>query len=533
MSADNFTIGGNTINLGPGETLESVVGDAAADLQTDGVNLGGSDGEQDFTGGDGADTLAGGRGADTLRGGAGDDTLEGQHGDDTLEGGAGDDTLSGGTGNDTLVGGAGDDTLGGGTGDDVLIGGAGSDTFIAELGKPGADTISDFNPSQDTIDLQGFGGIENISRLSVSEADGGTLLEIGTGGSLFIEGVTPDQLGAENLLVRGEAIDVGSGGSDLLSILNQSTSDNETLEGGAVDDTLEVDASADVGASGEATATVGSEASAGAGVSIDGDAILAGGDGADTLGGGAGEDVLSTDNEQVVAEDLILGGGRGEDTLEGGAGDDRLRGRGGDDTLEGGAGDDILRGDKGDDTLDGGAGDDKLVGGIGDDILDGGAGDDTLTGGRGDDTFIQDFSEAGSDTINDFNSAFDTIDFRGLDDVDSISVSEVDGGTLISAGEDNSVFVRNTSPEELSGSIKINGEPVQGNGEFNLQSVLTNAASADAVAAVSSALDAATEQGGAVADNVDEIDSDATLTIDSIIEDAEGPADEDQSVDVG
>jgi len=117
--------------------------------------------------------------------------------------------------------------------------------------------------------------------------------------------------------------------------------------------------------------------------------------------------------------------------------------------------------------------------------------------------------------------------------VDSISVSEVDGGTLISAGEDNSVFVSNTSPEELSGSIKINGEPVQGNGEFNLQSVLTNAASADAAAAVSSALDAATEQGGAVADNVDEIDSDATLTIDSIIEDAEGQADEDQSADVG
>ena len=36
---------------------------------------------------------------------------------------------------------------------------------------------------------------------------------------------------------------------------------------------------------------------------------------------------------------------------------------------------------------------------------------------------------------------------------------------------------------------KINGEPVQGNGEFNLQSILTNAASADAAAAISSALD--------------------------------------------
>jgi len=472
LTADNFTIDGNTINLGPGETLESVVGNAAAELQTDGVNLRGEGGEQDFTGGDGADNLSGGGGADTLGGGAGDDNLDGGQGGDTLDGGAGDDTLRGGTGNDTLIGGAGDDTLGGGTGDDVYIGGAGSDTFIAELSKPGADTISDFNPSQDTIDLQGFGGIENISRLSVSEADGGTLLEIGTGGSLYIEGVTPDQLGAQNLLVRGEAIDVGSGGSDLLSILNQSTSNNETLEGGAVDDTLEVDASADVGASGEATATVGSEASAGAGVSIDGDAILAGGDGADTLGGGAGEDVLSTDNEQVVAEDLILGGGRGEDTLEGGAGDDRLRGRGGDDTLEGGAGDDILRGDKGDDTLDGGAGDDRLIGGTGEDTLEGGAGDDTLTGGKGDDTFIQDFGQPGEDTITDFNPNQDVIDFGGLDDFENISISEVDGNTLISAGEGNTLTINNITPDQLSAdNVKINGEAPSAD-NFNLQSAL-------------------------------------------------------------
>ena len=151
----------------------------------------------------------------------------------------------------------------------------------------------------------------------------------------------------------------------------------------------------------------------------------------------------------------------------------------------------------------------------------------------GDDTFIQDFSEAGSDTITDFNPAFDTIDFRGLGGVDSISVSEVDGGTLISADEDKSLFVRNTSPEEFSGNIKINGEPVEGNGQFELESTLTNAASTDADTAIGSALDAVTEQGGAVADDGDDIDSDATLTIDDIIEDAEGQGDEDQSGGVG
>ena len=142
--------------------------------------------------------------------------------------------------------------------------------------------------------------------------------------------------------------------------------------------------------------------------------------------------------------------------------------------------------------------------------------------------FAQNLLIAGSDTITDFNPAFDTIDFRGLGGVDSISVSEVDGGTLISAGEDNSLFVRNTSPEEFSRSIKINGEPVEGNGQFNLESTLTNAASTDANTAIGSVFDAVTEQGGAVADDGDDIDSDATLTIDDIIEDAEEQGDEDQ-----
>ena len=90
------------------------------------------------------------------------------------------------------------------------------------------------------------------------------------------------------------------------------------------------------------------------------------------------------------------------------------------------------------------------------------------------------------------------------------------------------MFVRNTSPEEFSGSITINGEPVEGNGQFNLESTLTNAASTDANTAIGSVFDAVTEQGGAVADDVDDIDSDATLNIDDIIEDAEEQLDEDQ-----
>ena len=473
--------------------FEGSEGDDTLSGGADNDVLRGDRGDDVITGGAGNDELGGGRGDDILEGGDGDDFADGAKGDDTLLGGAGDDELRGAQGRDNLQGGEGDDLLrggmdsdilDGGAGDDTLVGGRGFDTFVQDFSELGNDTIKDFKPGVDVINFEGLDG-----EISVSVVDGGTLISAGEGKSLFVANVTPDQLGASNITVDGQAL---TNGSPLGSILSTFEDNNSTIEGEPADE---------------------------------------------ALAGGTNEDALAGSDEQttadVIAEDLVLKGGKGDDTLEGGAGDDNLRGGKGDDILEGGAGDDVLRGNKGDDTLEGGAGDDILKGGSGDDILDGGAGDDTLIGGRGDDTFIQDFSEAGSDTINDFNAAFDTIDFRGLDGVDSISVSEVDGGTLISAGEDNSVFVRNTSPEELSGSIKINGEPVEGNGEFNLQSVLTNAASADAAAAVSSALDAAIEQGGAVADDVDEIDSDATLTIDDIIEDAEGQADEDQSADVG
>ncbi len=74
---------------------------------------------------------------------------------------------------------------------------------------------------------------------------------------------------------------------------------------------------------------------------------------------------------------------------------------------------DLLRGDGGDDFIDGHAGNDTLNGRGGDDSLFGGTGNDDLTGGSGDDTFI--FTAGfGDDTITDFNSSDDTIQFDGV-----------------------------------------------------------------------------------------------------------------------
>ena len=419
LGANNVTIEGQALALGPGDTLESTLRDVGAELQGDTLNLRGFTGSQTFTGGAGDDTLSGGDGDDTLIGGAGDDTLdggdqkdvlEGGAGDDllkggrqndTLDGGAGDDILAGGQGKDTLVGGEGDDILSGGRGDDTLTGGAGADTFAQSFGETGVDTITDFNPSEDTINLKGFGGIENVSRLSVTEVDGGTVISAGEGNTLLLEGVTPDQLGVGNVTIDGEALSPGTSGSDLSSVIGDLT-----------------------GVSDEAPA------------------------------------------------DVTLIGGGGRDTLEGGAGDDVLKGGRGDDTLEGGAGDDILR------------------------------------GGAGDDTFVQNFSEPGADTITDFNPGQDTINFTGLNDLDSISVEEADGGTLISAGEGNTLFVKGVTLDEFSvDNVRIDGQEVSaGLGGLDLGGALGDAASEplgaapDALdASLGESLDASTSQGGSVA----------------------------------
>ena len=57
--------------------------------------------------------------------------------------------------------------------------------------------------------------------------------------------------------------------------------------------------------------------------------------------------------------DILIGGG-GDDTLDSGLGRDFLKGGSGDDRLGGGAADDFLRGDDGNDILDGGSGQDFL-----------------------------------------------------------------------------------------------------------------------------------------------------------------------------
>lgn len=141
-------------------------------------------GDDVLTGADGDDTLTGGDGTDVLFGGAGNDTLAGGWGDDMLDGGAGQDLLNGGGGNDVLDGRDADggfDYMNGGAGDDLLLagqgdhlnGGEGADAF--GLLADGKNTIDDFDPDQDMLEVTYFGDTPPVLSTALGD-DGLTLL---------------------------------------------------------------------------------------------------------------------------------------------------------------------------------------------------------------------------------------------------------------------------------------------------------------------------------------------------------------------
>lgn len=103
-----------------------------------------------------ASTIAGNEGNDMITGGGYADFLLGNEGNDTLDGGCGDDTLHGGLGDDTVRGGHGNDQVFGDFGADDLWGGEGADTFCfiqRTIADGTHDTIHDFDPAQDMLDL--------------------------------------------------------------------------------------------------------------------------------------------------------------------------------------------------------------------------------------------------------------------------------------------------------------------------------------------------------------------------------------------
>ncbi|OKH52150.1 hypothetical protein NIES2101_16075 [Calothrix sp. HK-06] len=144
-----------------------------------GLTLNGGNGQDTLNGKGGNDTIDGGNGNDILYGNRGNDTLLGANGDDILWGGAGVDLLNGANGNDTLIGGLGNDTL---------TGGRGNDKFVYNAFNEGMDIVTDFNTSQDTLDLSGVFktlGVTEVTKdfLQFTQSGSNTLVQIDQNGA--------------------------------------------------------------------------------------------------------------------------------------------------------------------------------------------------------------------------------------------------------------------------------------------------------------------------------------------------------------
>lgn len=397
------------VNLG---TATGTGGDAQGDEIYNIEHLIGSDHSDSLNGNTSNNTLAGGDGNDTLNGLDGDDILLGGDGADSLEGGAGDDTLEGGDSNDHVHGGAGDDDLSGGdgddhfmggSGDDTMSGGDGTDTFVLALGM-GNDVITDFEFGTDLLTFSGG----SDSGVTYSESsDGDREINLSDGSQLTLIGVPLNHAATGSVSI--------SGSTDVGDTLRANTNRIDDLDGlGDFDLQWMRDGQAISGETGSSYEIT--EADGGADLTLSVTFT-------DDIGNFESLDSNSIAVDAVDSDEVINGNRRGN-RLDGTNADSEINGKGGKDKLYGNGGDDTLNGGNGNDKLFGGKGDDVLNGGAGKDVLRGNKGDDTLDGGAGADKFI--FSRGdGSDTIENFNAAADTIIIkRGASDFSDLDISQ-------------------------------------------------------------------------------------------------------------
>ncbi|RCJ16670.1 hypothetical protein A6S26_32860, partial [Nostoc sp. ATCC 43529] len=350
---------------------------------------------------------------DVINGQGGNDIINGLSGNDLLRGGSGDDILSGGTGNDTLNGGIGNDFLNvdSSTGNSLLNGGDGNDSLKAS-GDYNFDYRGYFNFYSYIFGNNSLNGGAGNDTLDADLSKGDNLLDGGNGNdSLSASGYY------ENYVIEGDIY------RDPEYVYNAYNSfGNNTLKGGAGDDTLRADYSIGNNLLDGGDGNDSLSASGNYGISYD--AFSASGD--STLIGGTGNDTLNAS------------GSTGNNLLDGGDGNDFLYlfDAFGNNTLNGGAGKDLLflnftksatgitssfdattnttsitagtkqvsyKNIEGLD-ITGTASNDNIVGSNGNDTLNLGSGNDTVDGGLGEDFLTVDYSSASQGITSSFNT---------------------------------------------------------------------------------------------------------------------------------
>ena len=466
----------------------------------------GNDGANTLLGLGGNDILVGNGGNDIIDGGAGIDSMTGATGDDTYyvdntadvivekvgggkdvvfssatytlslnvdyltltgtanidgTGNAGNNLLTGNSGVNRLVGGSGNDKLDGGAGADTMLGGAGDDSYIVDnVG----DVVTEYtDPGYDTVNSSVSYTIgAHIERLNLT----GTASLNGTGNA------------SDNVITgnNGTNILMGmAGNDDLFAYDGNDKIDGgtgiDTMRGGNGNDTYYVDNTADIiieytnqgtdivystatyvlSGNVERLNLTGTANINGTGnaldnglVGNDGNNILDGKAGADSMKGGLGDDTYYVDNVGDVVSEYT---GAGTDTVNSTVTF----------TLAGTALENLNligtaavngTGSTGANVINGNNAANTLSGGSGNDTLNGAGGADILIGGSGADAFVFSHSN-GADVINDFSaSAGDTIDVHayanGVVNGGGVIITQVGADTLISFGGTNSVTVLHT-----------------------------------------------------------------------------------------
>lgn len=185
----------------------------------------------------------------------------------------------------------------------------------------------------------------------------------------------------------------------------------------------------------------------------DGDWIVFGSHGSDTILGGEGNDIIF--------------GGNGNDMIVGGHGTDIIFGGNGQDLLIGGDGDQALFGGNGNDMIVGGTGNQLLSGGNGNDVIIAGEGNDTMIGGHGHDTFMFG-SGGGRDVVMDFHQGdvlqiqrnINGLNVTNAADLVSHISNDGHGNVVIDLGNGDNVTLIGIKPEDLQHDlnhfIKVN-----------------------------------------------------------------------------
>jgi Ca2+-binding RTX toxin-like protein len=363
-----------------------------------------------------------------------------------IDGGDGNDRIIGSGGADKLIGGAGNDVVTGGAGDDVALLGDGDDRFIWNPGD-GSDVVEG-GAGYDTLDFRGSDASETFT---ISANGTRALLTRDVGNvSMDLNGVEQIQLAA-------------AGGADTITINDLTGTDVKEvaidLAGTSSGDGHQVIVN---GTAGNDNITIGHHGGA---VTVNGLAetvSIRHADGLDQLkvSAGAGDDVIDASGLPANHIGLILDGGAGNDTILGSHGNDTVIGGTGNDVALLGAGDDLFIWNPGD----------------GSDVVDGGAG-------------------------------FDTLDFRGANANENVSISAHDDHVLFSrdvgnvtmdlhsieriqfealGGTDNVVVNDLTGTDVKEVAINLAGAGGAGDGQVDTVTVNATDGCADQISVLSS-----------------------------------------------